>query len=178
MVIANTLFQQYKRRLYTWTSPDGQHWNQIDYILCSQRWRSSIQLAKARLGADCGSDHELLIAKFRFKLKKVGKNTRPFKYSLNQIPENSREPWMHVRGSPRAEGTKGWRWWEQGRWRTSCGVGGVFMSIHLTFPPPLIHGLIDTVRGLVIEMWQAFSWPQACSSGEVREELSDVEGQN
>ena len=42
LVIANTLFQQHKRRLYTWTSPDGQHQNQIDYILCSQRWRSSI----------------------------------------------------------------------------------------------------------------------------------------
>ena len=42
LVIANTLFQQYKRRLYTWTSPDGQHRNQIDYILRSQRWRSSI----------------------------------------------------------------------------------------------------------------------------------------
>ena len=42
LVIANTLFQQHKRRLYTWTSPDGQHRNQIDYILCSQRWRSCI----------------------------------------------------------------------------------------------------------------------------------------
>ena len=72
LVIANTLFQQDKRRLW-WTSPDGQHLNQIDYILCSQRWRSSIQSAKARLGADCGSDHEHLIAKFRLKLKKVGK---------------------------------------------------------------------------------------------------------
>ena len=74
LVIANTLFQQHKRRLYTWTSPDGQHWNQIDHILCRQRWRSSIQSAKTRLGADCGSDHELLIAKFRLKLKKVGEN--------------------------------------------------------------------------------------------------------
>ena len=46
LVIANTLFQQHQRRLYTWTSPDGQHQNQIDYILCSQRWRSSIQSAK------------------------------------------------------------------------------------------------------------------------------------
>ena len=55
-------------------------------ILCSQRWRSSIQSAETRLGADCGSDHELLIAKFRLKLKKVGKTTRPFKYDLNQIP--------------------------------------------------------------------------------------------
>ena len=61
LVIANTLFQQHKRRLYTWTSPDGQHQNQIDYILCSQRRRSSIQSAKTRLGADCGSDHELFI---------------------------------------------------------------------------------------------------------------------
>ena len=51
----------------------------IDYILCSQRWRSSIQSAKTRLGTDCGSDHELLIAKFRLKLKKVGKTTRPFR---------------------------------------------------------------------------------------------------
>ena len=85
LVIANTLFQQHKRRLYTWTSPDGQHQNQIDYILCSQRWTSSIQSTK-RPGADCGSDHELLIAKLRLKLKKVGKTTRPFRYDLNQIP--------------------------------------------------------------------------------------------
>ena len=86
LVIANTLFQQHKRRLYTWTSPDGQHQNQIDYIPCSQRWRSSIQSAKTRPGADYGSDHELLIAKFRLKLKKEGKTARPFRYALNQIP--------------------------------------------------------------------------------------------
>ena len=79
-------FQQQKRRLYTWTSPDGQHRNQIDYILCSQRWRSSIQSAKTKLGADCGSDHEILIAKIRLKLKKVGKTTRPFRYDQNKIP--------------------------------------------------------------------------------------------
>ena len=78
LVIANTLFQLHKRRLYTWTSPYGQHQNQTDYILCSQRW-TSIQSAKTRLGAACGSDHELLIAKFRLKLKKVGKTTRPFR---------------------------------------------------------------------------------------------------
>ena len=88
LVIANTLFQQHKRRLYTWTSPDGQYWNQIDYILCRQRWKNSIQSAKTRPGADCGSDHELLITKFRLKLKKVGKTTRPFRYDLNQIPYN------------------------------------------------------------------------------------------
>ncbi|KAF7249083.1 Craniofacial development protein 2 [Varanus komodoensis] len=87
MVIANTLFQQPKRRLYTWTSPDGQHRNQIDYVLCSQRWRSSIQSVKTRPGADCGSDHELLVAKCRLKLKKVGKSTRPLRYDLNHIPD-------------------------------------------------------------------------------------------
>ena len=86
LVIANTLFQQHKRRLYTWTSPDGQHRNQTDYILCSQRWRSSIQSTKTRVGADCGSDHELLITKFRLTLKKVGKIARPFRCDLNQIP--------------------------------------------------------------------------------------------
>ena len=85
LVIASTLFQWHKRRLYTWTSPDGQYWNQIDYILCSQRWRSSTQSVKTRPGADCGSDHELLIAKFRIKLKKVGKTVRPFRHDLNHI---------------------------------------------------------------------------------------------
>ena len=86
LVIANTLFQQHKRRLYTWTSPDGQHRNQIDYILCSQRWRSSIQSAKTRPVGDCGSDHELLITKSRLKLNKVGETTRSFSYDINQIP--------------------------------------------------------------------------------------------
>ena len=86
LVIANTLFHQHKRRLYTWTSKDGRHRNQIDYILYSRRWRSPVQSAKTRLGADCGLDHELLIVKFRLKLKKVEKTTRPFRYDLNQIP--------------------------------------------------------------------------------------------
>ena len=86
MVIANTLFQQHKRWLYIRALPDGQCRNQIDYILCRRRWRNSIQSAKTRLWADCSSDHELLIDKFRLKLKKVGKTTRPFRYDLNQVP--------------------------------------------------------------------------------------------
>ena len=49
-------------------------------------WQNYIQSAKTKLGADCASDHEFLIAKFRLKLKKVGKTTRPFRYDLNQIP--------------------------------------------------------------------------------------------
>ena len=77
--------QQHQKQRYSWTSPDGQYWNKIDYILCSWRWRSSIQSARRRLGADCGSDDEILIAKFTLKLKKVGKTTRPFRYDLNQI---------------------------------------------------------------------------------------------
>ena len=88
LVIANTLFLQHKRRLYTWTSPDGQYWNQIDCILCSQKWRSSTQSAKTRSGDDCGSGHELLMPNSDLKLKKVGKITRPFRYDLNQIPDD------------------------------------------------------------------------------------------
>ena len=86
LVIANTLFQPHKRRLYTWTSPDGQYGNEIDYFLCSQNEIKSIQSAKKRPEADCGSDHELCIAKFRLKVKKVGKTTRAFRYDLNEIP--------------------------------------------------------------------------------------------
>ena len=62
--------------LYTWTSPDDQYQNQIEYILCSWRWKSSIQSANTRPGADCGWDHELLTAKFRLKMKKIGEMTR------------------------------------------------------------------------------------------------------
>ena len=86
LVIENTLFQQHKRQFHTWTSPDGQYWHQTDCILCSQRWRSSIQSAKTRPGAGYDSDHKPLIAKFRLKLNKVGKTIRPFRYNLNQIP--------------------------------------------------------------------------------------------
>ena len=65
---------------------DITRWSILKSDFCSQRWRKSIQSAKTRPGADCSSDHELLIAKFRLKLKKVGETTRPFRYDLNQIP--------------------------------------------------------------------------------------------
>ena len=55
-------------------------------LFFAAKWKSSLQSAKARPGADCDSDHELLIAKFRLKLKKVGKTIKPFRYDLNQIP--------------------------------------------------------------------------------------------
>ena len=86
LVTAKALFQKHKRWLYKWTSPDCQYQNKIDYIFCSQRWRSSIQSVKTRLGADCFTDHEFLIANFRLKLRKVGKTNRPSRYKLNQIP--------------------------------------------------------------------------------------------
>ena len=76
---------KHKRWLHTWTLPDGQYKNQIYYILYSQRWRSSIQSAKTKPGADSGSDNQLLIAKFRLKLKKAGKTASPLRYDLNQI---------------------------------------------------------------------------------------------
>ena len=128
----------HKRRLYTWTSPDGQHQNQIDCILCSQRWRSSIQSVKTRPGADCGSDHELLIAKFRLKLKKVGKTTRPFRYDLNQIPYDftvevrnrfkgldliDRVPdelWMEVHDIVRRQGSRPSPWKRNARKQNGC----------------------------------------------------------
>ena len=90
LVVANTLFKQHKRQLYIWTSPYGQYQNQVDYILFSQRWRSSIQSAKTRPGPNYGSGPELFIAKFRLKLKEVGKTTKPFRHDLNQIPYNYR----------------------------------------------------------------------------------------
>ena len=85
MVIATPSSKNTREDSHTWTSPNGQYQNQIDCILYSQRWRSPIQAAKTRPGADCGSDYELS-AKFRLKLKRVGKITRSFRYDLNQIP--------------------------------------------------------------------------------------------
>jgi len=81
VVIANTLFQQHERRLYTWTSPDAS-------ILKSDRlYHLQLKIEKLyTMSKNCGSDHELLIAKFRLKLKKVGKSTRPFRYILHQNP--------------------------------------------------------------------------------------------
>ena len=68
-----------------WTSPDGQY--QIRLIIFLQpKMEKLYTVSKTRLVADCGSDHESLIAKFRLKLKKIGKTTRPFKYDLNQLP--------------------------------------------------------------------------------------------
>ena len=68
-----------KISLGIWSKPKN------DNILYSRRWRSCIQLAKTRLAADCGSNHQLLIAKFRLKLKKAVKTTKPVRYNLNSL---------------------------------------------------------------------------------------------
>jgi len=83
----HTIHEVLKARILKWFAipfSSGPHFVRTLH----QRWRSSIQSAKTRPGADFGSDHELLIAKFRLKLKKVGKSTRPFRYDLKQIPYN------------------------------------------------------------------------------------------
>ena len=82
-VIANTLFQQHKKRLYTCTLPDGHAKIRLIIFFAAKDGETLYSKQKR---SDCGSDHELLIAKFRLKLKKVGRTNRPLRYDLNQIP--------------------------------------------------------------------------------------------
>ena len=84
LVIANTILEQHNRWLYKWASPDGQYQIWIDYILTAQS-EEVLYSQKIRPGADCSSGHQILIAKFRLKLNKVGKTTRPFRYDLNHL---------------------------------------------------------------------------------------------
>ena len=86
LVIANTLFQQHKRRFYTWPSPDGQYRNILNIFFASKDGEALYSLQKQDWALTVAQIHELLFAKFRHKLKKVGKTTRPFRYDLNQIP--------------------------------------------------------------------------------------------
>ena len=71
LTITNTMFQTHKRRLFTWTSPDGETKNQIDYVLTNRRWKTSVTAARTLPGADCGSDHELLMAEIKLRIKKI-----------------------------------------------------------------------------------------------------------
>src|SRR5678815_4382393 len=86
----NTWFEQPKRRLYTWTSPDGKHRNQIDYILINKRWNSTIRDVRTKPGADCGTDHELLVATVQMKLKKLKKGERLITYDCKEISQEYR----------------------------------------------------------------------------------------
>ena len=85
LAVTNTLFQQHKRRLYTWTSPNGEHRNQIDYILIKQKWRTSVKVAKTLAGADCGSDHELLSITLKLKMVKRKGKSKPVCYDTSCI---------------------------------------------------------------------------------------------
>ena len=88
MAITNTMFMNYKRRLYTWISPDGDTKNQIDYTLVNGRWRTSVSATRTLPGADCGSDHEMLMCEFKFRLKCFKKSPKPIRYDLQEIPLN------------------------------------------------------------------------------------------
>ena len=86
LIICNTWFVQPKRRLYTWTAPNGLYRNQIDYIMIKKRWSSSVQAVKTLPGACCDSDHELLCSTTRNKLRKIRKTTIPPRCELENIP--------------------------------------------------------------------------------------------
>src|SRR5688572_32069994 len=85
MGIMNTWFQQPKRRLYTWTSPDGKYRNQIDYILINKKWKNTIRDVRTKPGADCGTDHKLLVATLKIKLKKLKRGNRLTTYDCKNI---------------------------------------------------------------------------------------------
>ena len=85
LVIMNTMFKQHARRLYTWKLPDKITRNQIDYILYTGRWKSSIKRVTTIPGAACGTDHNLLIAIFKIKFKQTKRNKTTPKYYLENI---------------------------------------------------------------------------------------------
>ncbi|XP_065063517.1 craniofacial development protein 2-like [Rhopilema esculentum] len=87
LVIANTLFDQHPRRLYTWTSPDRTNRNQIDYIMIEQKWKSCLKDARTLPGADCNSDHQLLSAKLQMRLKKIAQPPPTLRLDFSTLDE-------------------------------------------------------------------------------------------
>ena len=87
LAIKNTMYQKHPRRLNTWTLPDGNTKNQIDYILLEKRWTTTMQGITTKPNADCETDHELLVATMKLKLKHKKKFTRPIRYDLQEIKE-------------------------------------------------------------------------------------------
>ena len=90
LIIGNTLFQQPPRRLWTWKSPGDTVRNQIDYFLIKERWRSSLTCVKTRPGADCGSDHQLLVAHLKLKLKSKKAESPPVRFDVSNIQNDYR----------------------------------------------------------------------------------------
>jgi hypothetical protein len=85
LVLANTMFQHHPRRLCTWTSPDGKTKNQIDYIAVAQKWKSSVRNCKTYPGADCDTDHQLLVASMKIRLAKPEKQNRIPPLNLEEL---------------------------------------------------------------------------------------------
>ena len=88
--ILNALFSHHPRRLYTWTSPDGKTKNQSDFIMISQKWKSSVKNTKTLPGADCNSNHQLLVADIKIRLKKLQKNYAPMRLDFSTIDNEYR----------------------------------------------------------------------------------------
>ena len=86
LVIRNTLFEHHPWRLCTWSSPCDRTRNQIDYIMVQKRWRSTLQNVRTRPSADCGSDHQLLVAKLKLRLKAKKESRPPIRYDVDNIP--------------------------------------------------------------------------------------------
>ncbi len=91
LFVANTMFSQHPRRLYTWQSPVGRVRNQIDFILIRKRWKSAIMKANTLPGADVGSDHQLLIADLRIKLRRTDKTRKVKRFDVQNI---NRQYWI------------------------------------------------------------------------------------
>jgi len=156
LVLANTLFQQHKRWLCTWTSPDGQYQNQTDYILCSWRWRSCKQSAKIRPGVDGGSDHELLVAKFRLKLKEVGKTTRPFssvQFSHSVVSNSLRPHGLQQARLPCPSPTPG-------SCSNSCALNWWCNHLILCRPLLLLPSIFPSIRVFSNESVPRIRWPK------------------
>lgn len=86
--ISNTQFDHHPRCKYTWTSPDGLHRNQIDFFMIQQRWKSNITNCRAYPGADCDTDHNLVMATWRMKLKRLPKQSPPLRFDLETSETN------------------------------------------------------------------------------------------
>ena len=87
MIIGNTWFKQHPRRLWTWKSPDDNTKNQIDYILVDKRFRNGVINIKTVPGADCNSDHNLLVGKIRIKLKRTTRTIKNLKLNLDLLKQ-------------------------------------------------------------------------------------------
>ena len=87
LVVSNTMFQQFSRRLYTWTSPNGLTKNQIDYRTLKKRWKSNLICPKTFPGAGCGSDHQLLVTFLKLKLKRTKQSDKTTRYDVSKVSQ-------------------------------------------------------------------------------------------